>query len=530
MTATLVPESAPFSEEQRAWLSGFLAGFLGVNETASGLPPALLAIGNLSSESTEEDLKNAPWHDAALSLEERMELADGKPLPQRMMAAMAQLDCGSCGYVCETYSAAIAAGTEKNLSLCSPGGNETKRMLKQLSKAVDDFATPQLLATKAVPNSTETEAISRQKPYRAKILESRKLNGDGSAKDTRHVAIDLGSGGLTYQAGDALGVYPTNCPDLVSSILEHTHFRSDAKVMTADGAIKTLAEALAEDCCLKTPTNELLETLANHTHEPKAKGVFSAYLEDGPVAGFDVLDALLLAGDLGDLTETEFVRHLSPLAPRLYSIASSMAKVGNQVHLTVGRVTYEREGRQRKGVASTMFSERCLPGTGVRIYVQPNHGGFTVPKADSTAMIMVGPGTGIAPFMAFLQEREVRQAKGKNWLFFGDQQQTQDFLYQDQLHAWLTSGLLTRLDTAFSRDSTQKVYVQDRLRERAEEIWTWLEEGACFFVCGDASRMAADVDKTLKEIVAQQGRMNYQEAQRYVKELTASQRYVRDVY
>jgi sulfite reductase (NADPH) flavoprotein alpha-component len=207
-----------------------------------------------------------------------------------------------------------------------------------------------------------------------------------------------------------------------------------------------------------------------------------------------------------------------------------MKKVGDQVHLTVGKVSYHREGRLRKGVASTMLADRLEPGATVRVFPQPNHGGFTVPEDSAKPMIMVGPGTGIAPFMAFLQERDATAAAGHNWLFFGDQREAFDYLYEDELKAYHHRGLLTRLDVAFSRDSEQKVYVQDRMREHAVELWKWLKAGAYFFVCGDAARMANDVDRTLKDIIAQQGSVCDVEANAYVKQMIAERRYVRDVY
>ncbi len=230
------------------------------------------------------------------------------------------------------------------------------------------------------------------------------------------------------------------------------------------------------------------------------------------------------------VTATEFMETLEPLNPRLYSIASSMKKVGSEVHLTVGKVTYEREGRLRKGVASTMLAERVGEGEAVRVFVQPNHGGFTVPKSSDTPMIMVGPGTGIAPFVAFLQERDANGSSGKNWLFFGDQHEATDFLYRETLDDYLQRGVLARLDTAFSRDSDEKVYVQDRMRENGAELYRWLKDGAYFFVCGDAARMANDVHQALIEIISEQGVMSVKEAERYVDQLKSDQRYVRDIY
>jgi sulfite reductase (NADPH) flavoprotein alpha-component len=246
------------------------------------------------------------------------------------------------------------------------------------------------------------------------------------------------------------------------------------------------------------------------------------------VDGCDVLDVLRLFPTVKP-NPAAFVAVLSPLRPRLYSISSSQTAHPHAVHLSVGRVSWEHNGRTRKGVASTMFADRIAPGQKVAIFVQKSHG-FTVPSDDAAPMIMVGPGTGIAPFRAFLQEREARGATGANWLFFGDRSERSDFLYRDQLEAWRSSGHLTRLDLAFSRDSDAKVYVQDHMRQHGKELWEWLERGASFFVCGDAKRMAVDVDRALRDIVAEHGGMTLEAAGKYVEQLWKSGRYRRDVY
>lgn len=531
-TVALVPDSAPFSEEQRAWLNGFLSGFIGFAGNGAVLPDlSPFKLPPNPASPAEEDLDEAPWHDPALAIEERMKLAEGKPLTHKLMAAMAQLDCGSCGYLCKTYSAAIASGAESNLTLCSPGGKETKQLLKQLLKeGSNGEGNGSAKSQPAVSQPADAPTMgSRRSPYRAKLLESRPLNKQTSAKDTRHVVIDLGDSGIKYQVGDALGIFPTNCSQLVMDIIEKLGVEPDCNVKTQTGAAKPLQLALGEECCLKDPSDQLMEALIEFAVDSKSRELLSQYVNDGVPNGFDVLDALALV-DCSKLDPARFVKLLSPMNPRLYSIASSMSKVGNQVHLTVGKVTYERDGRERKGVASTMLADRLQSNRELRVFVQPNHGGFTLPSDPTKPIIMVGPGTGVAPFIAFLQEREARGGRGKNWLFFGDQRKALDFLYQEQLIEWQSTGLLTNLDTAFSRDSEKKIYVQDRMRERGPELWMWLNEGAYFYVCGDASRMAADVDSALKEIVAQQGKLSGQEAASYVKQLSIDKRYVRDVY
>ena len=494
------------SDHRRAWLGGFFYGLTGIRPdfSATVVASAIVTDPPPSQAPTNE----FPWHDSTLPIRQRMELADGEPIEQRLMAAMAQLDCGSCGYLCHSYSAAIASGEETNLTLCSPGGNDTKRMIKRVLK--ESGGQP---AKKVESTSPKSIGWSRQNPFTAKLIQARPLNKPGSAKDTRHVAIDLSGSGMQYQVGDALGVYPKNCPELVAQIIRTLGANPEQTVRSPLGVIKSLALALLEDCCLKDPSDELLERLK------------VAAVEQGS----DVLDVLLEAGDFS-IAAADFVGLLEPLNPRLYSIASSMKQVGDQVHLTVGKVTYQRKGRRRKGVASTMLAERVQYGERVRVFIQPNHRGFSVPQNTTAPMIMVGPGTGIAPFIAFLQERHATAAPGRNWLFFGDQHQATDFLYQEILRKHVENGLLTRLETAFSRDGSKQIYVQDRMREHAAELWGWLQEGAYFYVCGDASRMANDVQQTLIQIVAEQGAMSHDAAKVYVDKLSSDERYVRDVY
>lgn len=533
MTAILVPDTAPFSEEQRAWLNGFLSGLMGLQSAQPGVTGEPVAVAEV-----EEDLDDAAWHDATLPILDRMQLAEGKPLGHRLMAAMAQLDCGSCGYVCQSYSAAIASGEESDLTLCSPGGKETKQMLKTLVKenATATTSLPAKLgglqSDPAQPGDAKLNGgltWTRKNPFPATLLESRPLNRNGSSKDTRHVAIDLSGSGVEYEVGDALGIFPENCGELVNDICNALEISSHHPVASRLGHSKPLGDSLMEDYCLKDPSDELLELLLAGTQSATAKATIQTLLDEGVPDGFDVLDALLLAR-VTTLSAQEFVDALSPLNPRLYSIASSMRSVGQQVHLTVGKVVYEREGRVRRGAASCMLAERSSAGSKLRVFVQPNHGGFTVPADSATPMIMIGPGTGIAPFMAFLQERASTQASGKNWLFFGDQHEASDFLYQDALEDYRAQGLLTRLDTAFSRDADKKIYVQDRMLEHALEFWKWLEEGAHVYVCGDASRMAADVERALKTIIATHGQRSEAEAAEYLKQLARQKRYVRDVY
>jgi sulfite reductase (NADPH) flavoprotein alpha-component len=545
----LIPESSPFSTEQRAWLNGFLAGMIGLldNEQArSGSsvaaaaaaslltpPPGFGQPASLESTSAEEPF---PWHDSSLPIIDRMKLADGKPIERRMMAAMAQLNCGTCGYLCKTYAEAITQGSEKNLTLCSPGGIETAKMLRILVKESQSDGRS-AGGTAKQDNKPAAKPGTRNNPVKARMVCSDRLNREGSAKDTRHVVVDLSKTSLKYRVGDALGIFPSNCIELVTKVLTAAKLDSELQV-TLDGTTARLGDTLKYRC-LRNVSMELVErAIESVRNRPKQNGSvakdtslvekLSAFLDSDEFDTWDICDFLEHFEDLR-LGAEEILSTLSPIRPRLYSIASSQSVYANEVHLTVGRVENEVRGRARKGVASTMLADRLNAGDEINVFIQPSHG-FTIPENSRAPMIMVGPGTGIAPFMAFLQQRSADKAEGKNWLFFGDQRQAFDYLYEDQLEAWKKDGLLTRLSLAFSRDSDTKIYVQNRMKENGAELWSWLEQGGFFYVCGDASRMAVDVDKALHEIVAEHGKKTPEEAKKYIVELTKANRYVRDVY
>jgi sulfite reductase (NADPH) flavoprotein alpha-component len=469
-----------------------------------------------------------------LTIVQRLELADGKPLERRLMAAMAQLDCGACGYVCKSYSEAIAAGSEKNLTLCSPGGKNTVKAIKQIIKESGNTNGNGSVtlngAARAATRGHATNgcAYRRENPFLAKIKSIHNLNRPGSVKHTAHVVIDLSGSGLSYRPGDALGVYPTNSPQLVDTILATTRLDSDTIVIAPNRQEISLRDALLRHYCLHGASEELMTLLSEKAVNDAECAAINASRADESYDSFDVLDALQLASS-ARLSESELLGCLTPLAPRLYSIASSPKAHPDEVHLTVGRVEYKMNGRQRLGVASTMFTDRMQAGDPIGVFLHAAKE-FAVPADPSAPMIMVGPGTGIAPFRAFLEEREAVGATGKNWLFFGDQCAATDFLYQDQWAAMQSNGLLTRFDVAFSRDQAHKVYVQDKMREQGAELFSWLEEGGYFFVCGDAKRMAADVDLALHDIIISCGGRSAPEAKLYVQELKRQNRYVRDIY
>ena len=507
---SLIPESAPFNEEQRAWLSGFFAGMTGIEElTAAGSGGVDFADNGVATVEEEEDF---PWHDDTLEMDERMDLAADRPQNRKLMAAMAQLDCGSCGYLCQTYAEAIATGAETNLTLCTPGGKETAKMLKKLVKLGGEIPTGGAATATVVE-----DGYTRKNPFAAKLIKSEKLTGDASNKDVRHVEIDLSGSEIQYEVGDALGLYATNCGELVEQLLAH-----------CDGVHPSHHDSMANKD-LSTVTDELIELFqANVTAADELQRLEKLVEDDDQIDELDVLDFLQMFSDT-TVSADAVVDALPELNPRLYSIASSLKAHPNQVHLTVGKVTYQKNDRLRKGVASTFLADRVEAGGSVKVYVQKSHG-FTIPTDDNSPMIMVGPGTGIAPFISFLQERSARSASGDNWLFFGDQQSATDFLYKDQLETWQKEGLLNQLDTAFSRDQQEKIYVQDRMRENAAQLYKWLESGGSFYVCGDASRMAKDVDKALHEIIQQEGGLSADDAKAYVKKLKTENRYCRDVY
>ena len=541
MSLSIIPESAPFNAEQRAWLNGFLAGWLGLQDVAGASP--VLGAASMIGVALEQgvpmdgapgaahDEQDLPWHDPALGIDERMTLAEGKPKELRLMAAMAQLDCGTCGYLCKTYSEAIANGSEKSLTLCSPGGSETTKMLKKLVKEASTTVEvkPSANGSASKNGKPQENGWSRKNPYPARLLRSVNLNRPGSDKATHHIEIDLSPDGPSYEVGDSLGIYPTNCGDLVAEIIDSLGASGDEPVETASGASSKLGEALERHACLSEVNEDLLQLLADSTTDPVEAGRIRALMDDdGPIAGFHVFD-LLRQFPSARPTPAQVVRALADLKPRLYSISSSPKRHAGQVHLTVRKVLYDFNNRDRKGVASTMLSDRVTPGGTLRVFVQKSHG-FTIPVDPSAPAIMIGPGTGIAPFRAFLHERDAIGAKGKNWLFFGDQRSQFDFLYEEELADLKARGVLTRLDTAFSRDQDKKVYVQDRIVENGKELHAWLREGAHVFVCGDAKRMAADVDRALREVVRAQGSVSDEAASAYVAQLTKDGRYRRDVY
>ena len=530
MNIALIPESAPFNTEQRAWLNGFLSGWIGLAGTSS---PSVRTAQAVAPLSIVEAPPAEPWHDPALALSDRLALVEGQPFAGRLMAAMAQLDCGACGYVCRTYAEAIANGSETRLNLCSPGGGETSKALKRLVKettvgAGGEASTKNGSHAEGSPKS-DTNAWSRENPFTARLLRTIRLNGPGSEKSTHHVEIDLNGAGPSYAVGDSLGVYPENCGSLVADVLAALGARGDESVVTFSGRTTSIAEALTRDCCLTELTDALFAVLSRSASTSNDTDRLRALAEDDEaVAGWDVLD-LLLAAPSVRVSPESLVEALSPLRPRMYSISSSPKKHAGQVHLTVRRITYPHQGRERKGVASTMLADRVGPGAPLRVFVQKSHG-FSLPEDPKTPVVMIGPGTGIAPFRAFLHERDALGNAGPAWLFFGEQRASHDFLYKEELADFQRRGVLTRLDAAFSRDKEEKRYVQNCIMEHVAELFRWLENGATVYVCGDAKRMARDVDHALVEVVRAGTGSDLSSAKSYMARLAAEGRYRKDVY
>ncbi|WP_315309039.1 sulfite reductase subunit alpha [Pantoea vagans] len=585
MKIPYIPEDAPFNGEQKYWLAGFLAGLhsrllvledkqqpaagTGAAATtqlhilygsqtgnaealaqtaaksarAKGLVPVVQALGDVDldvfatmrhvlivtstyGEGEMPDNAQLFWDAISASTAPRLE--------QMHFAVLAIGDTGYDGF-CQ-------AGKFIDMRLEQLGA---KRVVDRIDCDIDyeepssewlNSSMPQFAASagssgtvlESAPEAPVIPGSNKSNPYAAALITNKRLSGEQSAKDIRHFEFDLSDSGLKYEAGDALGVIPVNEPSLVSLLL--TQLNADYQT-PVPGFDRSLGDLLTYQFEISEPSRKLIEWVGQNTTNQELRHVLQHDDKDALgvwLWGKDTLDLLQL-----ELTRTlavpEFVALLRPLQHRAYSISSSSKAHPNQVHLTVASVRYHSGGRNRGGVCSTYLAERVRRGEKPAIFISPNKA-FRVPANNSAPLIMVGPGTGIAPFRAFLQERQATGAQGKNWLFFGDQHQEHDFIYQDELLAWRDNGLLTRLDLAFSRDQEKKIYVQSRMLEQGAELYAWLQEGAYFYVCGDASRMAKDVDNALYEVVRQFGGLSTERAADYVDQLKKEKRYLRDVY
>ena len=374
------------------------------------------------------------------------------------------------------------------------------------------------------------QKYSRKNPYPAELLERVKLNAEGSAKETIHLEFKLEETALTYEAGDSLAVLAHNADDVVQDIITLTKL-NPSSLVKIKGESYTLLDSLT--CKLDITTLSLSvikrynELIKDKRLEELLKAENKNDLQDY-ISGREIID-LLYEFPAEELSADALISIMRKLPSRLYSIASSPKAHPQEVHLTVAVVRYHTHGRERKGVCSTFLAERISKGSKAEVFVTTNKK-FKLPVNNETPIIMVGPGTGIAPFRAFIEERKATSATGKNWLFFGDQHYSTDFLYQSEWQNYLNEGILTKLDVAFSRDQKEKIYVQNRMLDNSRELFTWLEQGAYFYVCGDATRMANDVDDALHDIVEKEGGLEQEDAKAYVKMLKDEKRYLRDVY
>ncbi|AAU37857.1 assimilatory sulfite reductase (NADPH) flavoprotein subunit [[Mannheimia] succiniciproducens] len=368
---------------------------------------------------------------------------------------------------------------------------------------------------------------SKENPYTAKLITNQKITARDSAKDVRHFEFDLSGSGLQYKAGDALGVWAENDPDLINEVLGLLKIQPDESVQL-NGKSLDIHGALLSRLELTQNTPAFVKGYAQLANNKKLTALVSSdkkladYVNDTPIV--DVLHDFP-----AKISAQQFADLLRPLTPRLYSISSSPEEVGEEVHLSVGVVRFEHEGRARTGVASGFLADRVEEDGEVKIFVEPNDN-FRLPQDKSKPIIMIGSGTGIAPFRAFLQQRQAEEAEGKNWLIFGNQHFATDFLYQAEWQQFVKDGYLHKYDFAWSRDQAEKIYVQDKIREKSTALWQWLQEGAHVYVCGDASKMAKDVENALLEVIAREGKLTPEDAEEYLNDLREDKRYQRDVY
>jgi sulfite reductase (NADPH) flavoprotein alpha-component len=592
-----IPDNAPFSAEQRAWLNGFLASlFSSAPVPISAAPGKRIAVLYASQSGTAEGLARklakelkalghtpavstlVGYTPAALAAESHAlilastygdgDAPDGvQPFYEQLclehFPRMQELRYSVFALGDKHYEHFCKFGADLDTKLASLGANpicmrvdsdvdleqpfvewkaavfaQLDRKESAGSIAVTAKSTPATAITldgKSIggdaPLQHERPKISRETPLQARLLERRRLTAPASTKATLHLAFSTENGRLTYEAGDAFGVVPTNDPNLVAEILQQLRFNGNEQVQVGYSATTTLHDALLHNVQITRVTRKIVQEYAKRGNCVSLLTLLTPEMQEELeryVSGRGLIDLLVeFPGVLDD--PAELVRMLPRLTPRLYSISSSPAAHAGQVHATVAVVRYVSNHRERGGVCSTLLAERTSPSDRLPIYIQPNKK-FRLPADPSAPMIMIGPGTGIAPFRSFLHERRSLGHRGRNWLFFGERSSSSDFLYRDELEGMLADGHLTRLDTAFSRDQEDKVYVQNRMLEQSRLFWQWLQDGASLYVCGDASRMAKDVHATILKITELQGGMSRETAEEYVANLKDQHRYHRDVY
>ena len=586
-----LPSDLPFNDDQKQWMGGFLAGLHSrllvqtsaapapiATETAPARPIHILygsQTGN--SETVAEDAAASAMElgltptlldmddvDAAqLSNMERLLIVTSTygegEMPDNAQALWDEMSAADAPSLDGMFFSVLALGDTSYDGFCVAGKMWDERLaelgaervadrvdcdvdFEAAAEAWTDSALTSIAdkghagATGAAPATEKTNATTKPKskynrtnPLQAELITKRVLTGAESSKEIVHYEFSLADSGEQYNAGDALNVMVPNRPDLVDELLTALGANGDDSV-SYQGKAYRLGELLSTELEIRTPSKEFVAALAERGNDEE----LSRQMENGDNEGItDYLwakDSVDLLNSIEhDIDAQAFCDLSKPLAPRAYSISSSINKHSEEVHLTIGSVRYESHDRAHSGVCSTYLADIAREGDLVSCYFSPNKN-FAVPDDNSLPIIMVGPGTGIAPFRAFLEEREARGADGDNWLFFGDRNAATDYIYREEIEAMSETGLLTKLDLAFSRDQEQKIYVQDRMRENGEELYAWLERGGYFYICGDAYRMAKDVDLALHQIIAKHGNMSESESEEYVSRLKKEKRYVRDVY
>ena len=564
-----LPDNAPFSDEQKEWLKTYYTEKMAASQPAAGQKISILwgsQTGNSESLAkktakamakagfTPEVYDMAEYKKEKLSQEQLLLIitstyGDGDP-PDNAMDLHAWLLSDAAPQLEGLQYSVLALGDTDYPDFCKVGIEFDERLAelgaKQITPRIDcdvDFddeyeawrgGIMAALGTQSATSQDEEDdaeqGYSKKNPFPSAILVNKNLNGEGSAKETYHIEMSLEGSELEYQTGDALGVYPVNPEVVVDEIIKALPFNTKEEVPLSNGKDGSLRDALLYHYDIRKLTKGLVTDWQSRSGSPMLRSVCQTDdkgVMDDFIWGRELIDLVVdYPADFDD--GEEFVSVLKKLQPRLYSIASSPKAHPGEVHLTVGAVRYHSHHRSRGGVCSTFLSDRTegvLPG----VFVHQNNA-FRLPEDTALDVIMVGPGTGIAPFRAFLEERIATEAKGRNWLFFGDQHESSDYLYKDELEKMSADGHLAHMDTAFSRDQAEKIYVQTRMKEKSAEIWSWLQAGAHFYVCGDASRMAKDVDKALHEIAQEQGGLSKAAAEEYIKDLRSKKRYARDVY
>lgn len=578
MTTANNSQNIPFNEAQQAWLGGFFAGMhshiiqsANSGDTANARSICILygsQTGN--SESVAHDAaqlaKAHGLNPGILSMDEieadtfigleylliitstygEGEMPDNAQMLWETISSDDSIDLANMNYSVlalgdTSYDMFCQAGKDWDQRLEKLGA---KRLYDRIDCDVDFDEAAENWISNVIPLMADgsatitvdsnsmpaTAKYGRKNPFPGKLVANRLLTSPDSSKEIRHYEISIADSGLSYEAGDALNVVPVNCPELVADIIKSIGCSGDEEE-PVNGVLMPLSEALREHFEIKLPSKELLNEIAKRSGDQELNNLLATDDKDQLTKylwGRDTLD-LLLQFPTMQFSAAEFLALLKPLQHRAYSISSSGKANPETVHLTISSVRYNSLNREHKGVCSTYLADIADENSAVRCFFSPNKV-FRVPEDNDLPMIMVGPGTGVAPFRAFLQEREFRKAKGLNWLFFGDRNADKDFIYRDEIEAMQKNGVLDRLDLAFSRDQEEKIYVQDRMREKGAELFSLLEQGGYFFVCGDAYRMAKDVDKALHDVIASHGNLSEEQAAEYVNQMKKDKRYVRDVY